>query len=347
MSFSFSISPAQRTSDGISYTVNFKRKGKKRSTTGTLRISVRAISHAEFKISKESSLDRVAKAIGLSKEVQSGDRNFDEHHYILSDSVAFSTALLKVVEVRQEIASIFMLGFDRVEHDGATISAVMNTANRSDGDASHRTDCVVRALQGISQEISKTCVAAVDNLLAASTKRTISYSICIGAGLTGLIFTIWGSSAYPLINSGELFRDSLEYSVPLYVIVLCLMFFMLRGRSSSHRDFIAFFFIALVGFPLAGYGIGIILNGRNDPGPLIQHSQLITDRYTTTTTKKGRKTTHYHVRYDYWGQPPHQLSHSVSSSEYSAVVPGRSRVEIGVKPGKLGYEWISSWGIQH
>ena len=325
--------------DGVCYEVNFTKRKKNRS--GTLKVSLRARSRAEFEVVKESSLSGFAKSIGLSQEIQTGDPNFDDNCYIRTDSVRFTGALLQNVAVREQIQNLLRLGFDLVGHDGERIFASKSSAVPQDRENEQLIHSTVRALNPISLQIQNTRALGEDHTISGSTKGTIAYSTGIGSLVCGVILLIAGQSMYEPIQSWLFFLASLNYSVVIFLIYAFVMYLFLKGRSRSHQQFLTALFASLVGIPLLTFGALIFINGRNDPGGATAHDLLITDKYTS----RKKKTTKYHVKY-MWGSGFGSVSRNVTSAEYNRVNVGQSRIEITTKPGNLGYEWVVSTKIR-
>ena len=61
-----------------------------RNSPPMLIVSIPCVSHGEFTINPEGGLDREAKKLGFSAEIQTGDAEFDDQYYIVSDTPEFA-----------------------------------------------------------------------------------------------------------------------------------------------------------------------------------------------------------------------------------------------------------------
>ncbi len=329
-----------RTLAGAPYQVKFTKRRK--GGGGTLRISVRVNSRAEFKITKESVVAKLGKAIGLAVELQSGDPQFDKAFYLCTDSPKFTSNLLQNPEVRGNIAKLLGGEFHTLRHDGSELFTTLLSGSSAVQNDTALIHAAVESLNRIAAEISKTRSLGEDHLLSSSTKRTIVNSICAAVVLLGIVFIVWGSNSYEPVSSSAVWLGAFPAVSILLVSSLVGMFLFVRGRSSSTSEFLRFFACALLGIPMCGYGITTIINGRGDSGEARVYTQVISDRYTTKSKKKGTK---YHIRYNSWHREDGALTRTVSQQQYNSISPGRSSIQFSIKPGTLGYEWIESYKI--
>ena len=72
----------------------------------------------DFRIGRESAMDRLFKRLGITVEIQTGDRQFDRDYYINTDSAAFTRACFSSPERRQAVNELFKLNFKKIAHNG-------------------------------------------------------------------------------------------------------------------------------------------------------------------------------------------------------------------------------------
>ena len=111
---------------------------------------------------------------------------------------------------------------------------------------------------------------------------------------------------------------------------------LLKGRSSSHRELIAVFFIALFAFPLAGFGYRGFLNGALDDGPAAVHQVIVLNKYYS----KSKNSYTYYAVVNSWRKTESTEKLRISKSFYNYLNPGSSTITVTTKPGRFGFEWI-------
>ena len=64
--------------------------------------------------------------------------------------------------------------------------------------------------------------------------------------------------------ASDVVLHSLKYSLPTFLVFMYVSVRLLSGRSYSHRDLSALFFLSILAFPLSGIGLEMFLNGMLD-----------------------------------------------------------------------------------
>jgi len=117
------------------------------------------------------------------------------------------------------------------------------------------------------------------------------------------------------------------------------------SRSISFRKFFFVFRIVFaailiyVSFTYAGRNLARLLNGMLDKGEQTEHT--VEDIY-----KFQNKKNLSYIRFPSWRNPGTKEQLHIGSSEYKAIVPGKTKMIITTKPGAFGFEWIVSKKIE-
>jgi hypothetical protein len=167
-------------------------------------------------------------------------------------------------------------------------------------------------------------------------KRLFAFAFPILLTVTGIAAMIIALSSYKPLDKGKVFVDSLKFSLPLLVLFTWFSIRLLKGRSSSHRELIAVFFIALFAFPLAGFGYSGFLNGVLDDSSPAVHQVLVLNKYY----KRSKNKYSYYAVVNSWRKQESEEKLRISKSLYNYLQPGSSTITITTKPGKFGFEWI-------
>ena len=138
-----------------------------------------------------------------------------------------------------------------------------------------------------------------------------------------------------------MFLYSLDYIIPALILYTFLAVVYLKGRSSSHKDLLINLLIALFGIPLSGYYGVMAINGYSDTSDGTVHEVLVLKkRYTRS--KDGQ---HYYVTTESWRDNRPEEEIRVTSGFYQKAMPKTTVAVISTKPGRLGFEWLYSYGI--
>jgi hypothetical protein len=313
-----------------------------RNAPSYFRIFVDCPSSGEFKIAREKGFDRFGKSIGIAREIQTGDPDFDDQFYIMTDTVDFTSAYLMDGQKRQDIRTITSFGFNEILHDGKSLEARWTPFKlKEDLDSSFVT-AVLPLLRSLSRLQTmhfypKTFGESV-NWKARKILAIAVPAVLLGGGIA---CWIWSDQQFPPLDGFALFVDSLKTSLPALGLFLCWAIWMLRGRSTGHRDLLGVLILALFAFPLAGGGLEAALNGWLDTAPAVAHETVVVEKYTT----RSKQTTHYHVRVKSWRPHGRIEELSVRAETYRAITPHQSKMITVTKPGHLGFEWLVSHGM--
>ncbi|MEI8176004.1 MAG: hypothetical protein WCG78_03970 [Candidatus Omnitrophota bacterium] len=302
-----------------------------------LTVTMPCVSHGEFMVMTETEFDRKAKRIGISAEVQTDDLAFDERYYITSDTVDFAKAYFQSAEKREGIRKLYGLCYNGVKHNGKTIEAIWTGFNKSSLDA-----VLIRQTAAILLELSNGIPdyfadAEVFGVPRARFGAIAAYIISSASLVAGVAALIWGI-AYPVLDGGVLFSRSLVLSVPAITLYYLIVFLVIRGRSSAHRDLVRIAFLTVIGFVLFGFSGSLVINGARDTGRSSVHSTIVTGTYVT----HSKNSTTYHVQVRSWREGQVWEEFTTDSRTYSRLYANRSTAIIVTRPGALGFEWVVS-----
>lgn len=327
--------------DGVSfYYQYFPRRHHRRPS---LKVRVASFSVGNFKIVKESPIDIFFKWMGMNQEIQTGDRDFDRTFYILSDQRGHAGSCLADPEIRDLIRALVALGFNEVGCSKKALYARWNNfhlGNQVDPELINKSG---RALSALSKKVSTYGDIPEPGLPMWKFKKAISFLIPILLNGAAIFFSIHFLRFTP-VNPGQVMSDSLWISVPALILFIFLSAWFLRGRSSSHREWLLVLAFSLTGFIFSTYYARVWYNGAMDPSSEVEEKTLLITKKWETRRKSSIG---YRVGVESW-KPGRQIeSFRVSFEEYSGVVPGKSRLQCQIHPGRLGYEWIEKTSIRN
>lgn len=113
---------------------------------------------------------------------------------------------------------------------------------------------------------------------------------------------------------------------------------LLRGRATSHREWIKVTMLSVVSLTVSGLWLAPALNSRLDTGTASEVEVRAIGRRVVPPT--SRKEGSYITVGESWrGRGTEEID---DGTLYASVFPGTSVVVIKTRPGFLGYEWIES-----
>lgn len=299
-------------------------------------ITIPCATTGAFAVKPETKFDRFFKKLGVNVEIDTHDPAFDETFYITSDTIPFTCRFLEKSENRNSIRELFSLGFNQLKHDGKTLIATWQNFPRRTRMETATMEKAVAQMAVPVHNLPKITTYETEESSAWKLRRLFAFALPILLTVTGIVAAILSFTTYKPLDPGKMFVNSLQYSLPLFVLFTWFSIHLLKGRSSSHRELIAVFFIALFGFPVAGFGYTGYLNGSLDDNPPAVHDALVVNKYYSKSKNKYS----YYARVDSWRETDTTEKLKVSKGYYDSLQPGKSVITVTTKPGKYGFEWI-------
>ena len=329
------------TYNGTEYYQQYTPGG--RNVPSSYKIKIDCPSSGSFRISRETGFDRFFKALGIAKEIQTGNKEFDNKFFIKTDAVNFTRMFFMSTDKSRAISDVFKYGFTQVEHDGKTMAAVFSPVRFKNPLDDTLIQEIVTRLTVLAQNIHEQSGESIHHVNQGwKVKRVVAFAIPGFLYIVGIPAFLFGLLNYAPLDKWTLFLSTLKYSVPSFLAFLILALKLIKGRSTSHRELIIILAISIVSFPFAGMGLGTFLNGWLDKSDPTTHAARIMDKYTTSS-KNGDN---YYLVLESWREKKHSESVSVSSRDYARAKPNKSKMRVLTKPGYYDFEWIISTKLE-
>jgi hypothetical protein len=301
----------------------------------------------------EGSMDRASKAIGLTKECQTGDAAFDDAIYVLSDDLVFHRMLqldqklranvLRLVEICDVVGRLKAI---HVHKGRIWVVVDPDTTDRDKAKDAGRD--IVPALNHLAQDFAERPGAARDERdpfpFRAACVLGISTGLAINGGI-GLVRAYPGDFPYMLNALAPLpFAVALGFAGIIGLIV-CALWFM--GRSSrTHLVLIELLLVGTFGAIASAYMELRDYNMEYDANPPNVHQATVTETWETyTRRRRGGKTRHCHVALLGWPSETATTRREMSCGFYARVHVG-TRLDIQLRTGALGWPWIADYVIR-
>ena len=327
--------------NGIPY--KYKYFGGAQNSPPSFSISIDCDKAGDFKITRESKFDRFFKRIGIAIEMETHDPEFDDRYYVSSNSPRFTEHFLARSEIRSAIDTLFGRGFTQIRKKNKKLELLWIPYRTKTPVQDREIESLVEKLTILFDRIQKIEIPSYESEKRSwKTRRLIAFLVPSFLILGGILSLIFGIINYPPLDKGKLFLHSLKISLPLLILFIWISVKLLKGRSTSHRELMIVFLLALPAFPLGIFGGKVFLNGWMDQSTPEIHNVRVIRKFWTKS--KNSKT--YYIRMNSWRQGRGSEKISVSFREYNRIIPGRSDIAITTMDGKFGYEWIVGYSIE-
>lgn len=328
--------------DSVEYRYRYYPGSK--NSPSSFRVEIDVPSDISFKVAREGGFDRLSKRLGISAEVQTGDQDFDDNFYITTDDNEFIQAFFGSSEKRQVVRDIFSAGFNRVEHNGKTMVAVCSPFKMDkEVDQSQLTNLASdlirlgRQMPQISQS-----PAWMNQSSAWKTSRTVVFSVTFLFFFISIAALVISISKYSPFDKLAVFLDSLKWSIPAFIVYAGLAVFLLKGRSSSHRELLVIISIAIIGLIIGGWGGEMALNGYLDKSETAHHRVRVLSK-SKSTSKNG---TTYYAHVESWRRPGTEKI-KIRHADYRAIREKQTELALDTKSGKFGFEWLEKYSLDN
>jgi hypothetical protein len=331
--------PETRETDGRRYEVQFLAAiPGKNGRPSSLHVRVAARTPTTLQFHRENWFDRFSKSLGIAREHQSGDEEFDREVYVRCPSEAYAELVLADADRRAAVLALRKLGFHNVQLDGnqAFVHWPAFDPNK------HDHPDLVGAAADLLAVIAKDLPAEDPDHAAAHLDRRKGWLAFLWLFAFLYAATIFTLAACPPIHTWALLLTALPTFIGGYVAFGWIAAFLVGGTSTSHDSWGCLMAIGLALHGVGSVGITTAINGLADPGPLVEHEPIIVDKRTHTSRSKNRTTVTYYAKVASWEPGGDTLEFKVSSGEYGQIVPLRSKLHVVVGPGRMGFEWLKS-----
>lgn len=327
--------PGQLSHEGRDYHYKVFRPGRNESLKFDIWLAAGNAGHAQIR--RERSGDAAAKRIGLVREVQSGDEEFDRRFFIDSPEPLFAERLVADGDRRNAIKSIIDGGFDRVILDAGRVAAHNHDISSTPAGADRL------PLAALLQNLATVAAgqSRIPPHLGADLRRAWRFRLGALYTVIGVVF-VFGFAAmfvgfeYWLpLDKGSVFYYSLRWSLPAAIAWGVAVLLLLRGRSDTMYHLIIMAGLCLPAAVLAGFSGTMCVNGSTDTSSAKIYTPQVVDRYVN----RGRHGTSYYAIVKSWRRGRRTERFVISKHDYYAMEAGVTTAHVAVRAGALGFVW--------
>lgn len=307
---------------------------------GELAVQLACAASGQFEVAKEEDSHRFWKQVGLTVEIQTGEADFDRDFYLESDSVPGTQAAFSLPGVRSALRAVFATGCQRVKLEAGQLCAIRKPYEP----ARDANDLWVGRVAGPLAALATALPMPVDEprrlgLPAWELRRRLLWGLAFGCFWLsgGPLLAIIMMRAYPVVEGTRFLLSAAGAAGLLLVSFIGLAFWLVRGRSSSHRDFVPCLVLAGLGLPGMTIGLAHGLNAWLNTAPATTQTLRVV---ATSSEPKLKRGYHYFMHVEPWRPGPSTTRFLVSENFQAQLRPGVSRVVLLTQPGALGFQQL-------
>ncbi len=285
---------------------------------------------------RESAIDRFGKRLGINREVQTGDRAFDDAVYVESDvpherlgEILRSGALRPAVEAILGHAPFARVGL--FEDDGRAL----RVSFVPDGLRPLQRDALAALLDASARVAESLPPVAQSGRPRPRNLRNVATIAILCSIIAGILFGVIASASTRHVTNGATATGVLV-GMGLWLLAVPLLVLFYRGRSTSLRDVIVTTFALGLTLPFTAVGAIATANAAGIEAPPQRHEVEVLKKWKTS----GKNTT-YSVLVSSYRPGKSKLSISLRRVEYERL-PSSGRVVLTTREGRLGWDLLDS-----
>ena len=294
-----------------------------------------------FKLTRESSVDQLAKRLGISHEMHSGEAGFDEAVYVASDHPALHQALKSRQKFRDAVSKLLEFGgYSSVQGDGKFLKLVTKSYEAPSEEDLALMFLLVDELKAADQVVLQRRFDPF--VIRALLVEAAVWSLAAYAITSGLEFA-FSSNISSFVRSYDLLVPGILLTVAVLGLLFGFIVMFLRGSSRSHRVIVESFILLLISLPICGFQAAKDINEGLDISTPIEARLEVTRKWQEKL--RGRRGSVYYVYHLYFRPLNAAARHlgvettKVSYSTFNGVTEGQEVLML-IGPGWLHIPWI-------
>lgn len=328
--------------DGEAIEIHINR-GKHRAIHG-VSASFELPIRLSFTFWREGFIDRLAKGLGIARELQTHDLPFDGRVYIESEDPALHRALTRGKDLRTQLFSLLQ---STSAHEVGAAGGRLWLRSAAYGNRRDLSDDVLRpmiaqdflpAVRELRPRLS--AVGGTDDARDSTRgiRRAFDVAIvtCVALGVVGLL--TWGMHDDHQIALATIQQLALVTTAAMFVGLVASLFVALGATAYTHRILFDLVIAALPGIWLAAAGVFLYVNQVFDPS----EARRVTVHIANTYVTEHKRRQHYHLEVRAWPDARAPRDREVSRHEYP-LMESRRCVDVLWREGRFGDGWIEGF----
>lgn|GEM_PF-5333067 len=294
-------------------------------------------------IGKETKWDRICKWLGLTSELETGIRDFDQNYFIATSHPRFIQTYLLDSTHQENLKNLFSSGYDQLLFDGTKLEIRYSEYRESIPDSGNLQIHAAEApLRAIGQSLPG-CFFGSSKLNYRITRWLNQMGGA--AGLTILILSLIAGGALSafvsVLDQIKLATFTAGYFIILLMVLLLPLIFYIRSHPIRGSQLLKFILLPLPGLMMCLHGILGISNQVFDPGPVSSYTLRVVNKHS----QRNKNNTSYFVKVPSWNIPGEMISIPVRKSDYTQLEPNSSKIELRIGAGYFSHEWLGGYKV--
>lgn len=292
----------------------------------------------KFRMVPEGKWDVRFKAWGLSTETQTGDEDFDDSVYVISDNPLLATHLSLSQETRDAIRGILDSDYHEVKSDGNHLWISANGNKEPDDYDLDRIVDLGEKMEGLKG--NQMFLLSEPFYAKAVFAEAVLYALG-GYAFVGFMEMLSARETL-ILHPMDSYTLGLGAAVVLFALMISAIRFFFQGSSRGHRVILESALLLILSLPFAGIQLLVDLNvGLDKSEQFVVTATVSNVRQEYHKTKNGHYYT-YHAELQPGGNDKVKLPDEIAVS--SAIYRGRTgktKLDIALHEGAFGLPWIT------
>lgn len=290
---------------------------------------------------RETAIDRVGKRLGLNREVQTGDPDFDAKVYLETDeSDALVQRAMGSPAMRLAVGALVAGAQPYVRLGPGAIAQRLG----SDWGPVPKPDELAQALRALSTvAVAAPRIDPADLPAPSRGRGDVAATAAVAAfavALFGVYVLPIGYADYRSPLRGEDQDVVAKAMLLVWFALVPATWWWVRGHSRSFRNFLTVVLLSWIPLLTLGPGAIFLANAIFDRGPTTTHEVAILRRRVTS-----RKVDHRHLYVRWWDAPHDEVDLEVSAATFRGIHTG-DLVTVRARPGAFGWPWAESIALR-
>lgn len=284
-------------------------------------------------------VSQLFKRVGWFPNTDTGNDTFDRIYYIESDDMLTAHACCSLPNARQAVHSLFALGYTSVQGSGFSISAYCGTMIKRNSESRIKAVKRLMQLSAAIRTIRSRPTPKKSHLLQTLFFVTVAMELFLLL-LSNALLIIEPGPYYRYSQFNEVLLASFLLSIPILLIYLILISRLLASMVNARLLWLVRTLMLLFTIPITGFYVFTSLNANLDSQANVPHLMMVREKHVEHNVFSPND---YYLIVDSWQKSGGSEKVVVDSNFYRGLTENESMIDLRIKPGKFGYQWVESY----
>ncbi|MBK8185964.1 MAG: hypothetical protein IPK77_01160 [Cellvibrio sp.] len=344
----------QKIKDGYEYSLIARN-----SRVEEILLGVSVGNQFNFTIKHEVFLDRFFKKLGVSNEIQTGDEEFDNSIYVVSDDKGFHAKLVESTVFRCAIKKLFQSGLlrkssvEKLECRDGRLWVVLTTDDEiAETNLEYEViDSIVPILRSLAEELGNLKILSRKFYRERFFKKSFVID-CIIAGMIIYPVSQFLTTTYPFpyfYNNSDLYIHAAILAIILLVMLVLGVVFWMKNSSRAHVVILELLLIGAISsfgssYYILRYANMHLIDEKVNviETRLVEYKIKLIERNKFKPWRKKRYYKEYSLAFlDWTCNCSKMITLDVSENIYEKFIQYQ-KFKVHLHTGYFGYKWVSS-----